>query len=50
MVQGLNPLGSLFMGALAEALGTPHAIAAMTALAILAAMFAGVGSRYVRAL
>ena len=50
MVQGLNPLGSLVMGSVAEVIGTPHAIAAMTALAVLAAMFAGVGSRHVRQL
>lgn len=50
MVQGLNPLGSLVMGSVAEVLGTPHAIALMTGLAILAALGAGVGSPYVRRL
>lgn len=50
MVQGLNPLGSLVMGSVAEAIGTPHAIAMMTGLAILAALGAGVGSPYVRRL
>jgi predicted MFS family arabinose efflux permease len=50
MVQGLNPLGSLVMGSVAEVLGTPHAIALMTGLAIVAALGAGVGSPYVRRL
>ncbi len=50
MVQGLNPLGSLAMGALAEWAGTPHAIAMMAAAAIAVAFFAGVGSRRIREL
>jgi MFS family permease len=50
MVQGLNPLGSLLMGSIAEVIGTPHAIATMTGLAVVMAMAAGVGSRYVRQL
>jgi MFS family permease len=50
MVQGLNPFGSLMMGSLAEAIGTPHAIASMSAAAVVVAFFAGVGSRRVRSL
>jgi len=50
MVQGLNPFGSLFMGALAEITSTPTAIAAFTALAIVCAFFAGAGSSQVRRL
>lgn len=50
MVQGLNPFGSLVMGTLAEAIGTPHAIAAMAGAAIVAAWFAGLGSRRIRSL
>lgn len=48
IVQGLNPLGSPLMGSVAEAVGTPHAIAAMTALAVLCAFGAGVMSPHVR--
>jgi MFS family permease len=50
MVQGLNPFGSLFMGALAGMLGTPHAIAVFTAVALVCAFFAGVGTRRIREL
>jgi hypothetical protein len=50
MVQGLNPLGSLFMGALAERAGTPHAIAIFTGVAFVCALFAGVGNARVRGL
>jgi len=50
MVQGLNPFGSLFLGALAEVLGTPHAIALFTAAAMVCAFFAGVGTRRIREL
>ncbi|MBI5284652.1 MAG: MFS transporter [Chloroflexi bacterium] len=50
MVQGLNPFGSLIMGAIAERAGTPHAIAMMSGVAIVAALFAGVGTRRVREL
>lgn len=50
MVQGLNPFGSLVMGTLAEVIGTPHAIATMAGAAIVAAWFAGLGSRRIRSL
>ncbi len=50
MVQGLNPFGSLFMGALAERTGTPAAIGAFCAVAAVAAFFAGAGNRQVRTL
>ena len=48
MVQGLNPFGSLFLGALAEQVGTPHAIAVFTGVAFVCALFAGVGNPRVR--
>jgi len=50
MVQGLNPFGSLFLGAIAEVLGTPHAIALFTSVAMVCAFFAGVGTRRIREL
>lgn len=50
MVQGLNPFGSLVMGSLAEAIGTPHAIGSMAAAALIVAFFAGAGSRRIRSL
>lgn len=50
MVQGLNPFGSLFMGALAERIGTPHAIASFAGVAVFCALLAGVGTRRVREL
>lgn len=50
MVQGLNPFGSLFMGALAEATSTPTAIGVFSSVAIVCAFFAGVGSRQMREL
>jgi MFS family permease len=50
MVQGLNPFGSLFMGALAERTGTPTAIAMFCAVAGVAAFVAGAGNRQIREL
>lgn len=50
MVQGLNPFGSLFMGALAEGIGTPAAIAAFCVVAAVCAFLAGAGNRQVQAL
>lgn len=50
MVQGLNPFGSLFMGALAERTSTPTAIGMFCAVAIVAAFLAGAGNRQVREL
>ena len=48
MVQGLNPFGSLFMGALAERTSTPAAIAMFCGVAVVAAFVAGAGNRQVR--
>lgn len=50
MVQGLNPFGALFMGALAEATSTPAAIGTFCVLAIICAFFAGAGSKQMRSL
>jgi predicted MFS family arabinose efflux permease len=51
MSQGLNPFGSLAMGAVAERyLGTPHAIAAFIIAALVLALFSGLLSRDVRSL
>jgi len=51
MSQGLNPFGSLAMGAVADRyLGTPHAIAVFVMAALVLALFSGLLSRDVRSL
>ncbi len=51
MSQGLNPLGSLVMGFVASRfLGTPHAIAAFCVVALVLALFSGVGAKEIRSL
>ena len=49
MSQGLNPFGSLAMGTVAERyLGTPHAIAAFVAVALVLALVSGLASKDIR--
>jgi MFS family permease len=49
LAQGLSPFGALVMGFVAgEFLGTPHTIAVFCVLALVVALFSGLGSREIR--